>query len=101
MNEVIWKFKIGLGNLVYVRMPIGAKVLSVGMQNTDITVWAEVTPYADLEERMFYVVSTGDRVPDKNKVQFIGTVSEGAFVWHIYVQRVKNSNVELRLLGTP
>jgi hypothetical protein len=77
------------------RMPKGAKVLSVGVQERflngqpvpaweEIVMWAEVNPDAELTKRFFLAVNTGDEYADEPN-RFIGTVTtRGGIVWHVF-----------------
>lgn len=65
-------------------MPTGATVLHVGIQRRIITLWALVDPDANPSIRHFAVVGTGHPAPDADEGRYIGTVSEGPFVWHVF-----------------
>jgi len=68
-------------------MPIGAKILSVQMQDGRIVLWAEVDPDVATEPCVFEVFGTGQQMTDTNR-QYIGTVQDGPMVWHIYRRQV-------------
>lgn len=82
----IWKFVIGKANdVVNVGMPKDAKILSVAMQAGQLCLWALVEPRAELTMRAIRVIGTGwDLADDIKKAAFIGTVLDGAFVWHVF-----------------
>lgn len=85
----IWKFKIDPPEFVVsaVKMPQGAKVLSVGNQGEQIMLWALVDAEAMQEERLFRVIGTGwDIEPDFDATKFVGTVSllGGKLIFHIF-----------------
>lgn len=99
MPCVIWKFRLDPmsrtgtnGLLMYeVKMPVGAIVLSTGMQadevgHEDIYVWAIVDDTSPVERRVFSVFATGHSVLPNDPGKFIGTVmlSGGTFVFHIF-----------------
>ncbi len=66
-------------------MPLGAKILHVGEQNGQITVWADVDPHAGLVLRKIRIVLTGDRVPNGCGVEHhIGTVFIDGYIYHIF-----------------
>jgi hypothetical protein len=71
-------------------MPVGAKILSVQAQHNKPTIWALVDPVADKETRRFFVVGTGWPIdPDRlAKSEFCGSVQIGAFVWHVFEERL-------------
>lgn len=63
--------------------PKDARPISVAMQNDKICMWFECTPDAPKERLYVYSVGTGyGMVPEE--ARFIGTVVDGAYVWHIY-----------------
>jgi hypothetical protein len=64
-----------------VRMPKGATVVQVGIQDGLYCIWAVVDTDVPVEERRFVVVGTGRELND-NMVH-VGTVFENPFVWHI------------------
>lgn len=85
----IWKFPlINPGGSEWVRMPKGAKILCVQVQNNAPYLWAEVHANAEPEERLFSVVGTGwamtERAEDKR--QYVGTfqIHGGELVFHVY-----------------
>ncbi len=80
----VWKFNLWPLALRKIYMPEGAKVLHVGNQHDEITLWALVDPDSDLEERWFLVVGTGHSMPDA-EFDHLGTViTHDKFVWHVF-----------------
>lgn len=73
-------YKYGLGE---VQLPKGAKILTVSHQNGNFVMWAEVDTERVPEHRTFVVFGTGWEMPDV-KMSYVGTIFEGAFVWHVY-----------------
>jgi hypothetical protein len=69
-----------------VRMPEGAEILSVADQRGELCVWALVDPDADLENRMFYIFGTGNPVSETLPWQFVGSVQQSVFVWHVFAE---------------
>jgi len=90
MKEV-WKYPLRLldGQQV-VKMPTGAEVLSVGIQGSTPTIWAEVDPAAKMEPRYFQVHGTGH--PISNGGVFVGTAVGVPFVWHVYEHAIEHKN---------
>ncbi len=96
MSNVVWKFQIVSAYETIpctrsVGFPMGAKILSVGIQQNGIYVWAQVDESA-LEKqgiviRNFEIYGTGQRFADTTayKRTFIGTVFDASGdVFHIY-----------------
>ena len=79
-NKQIWKFEIKEGPI---RMPMGAKILSVQSQRERGMIWAFVDPNAEDEPRQFVVVGTGEPF-DATNMTYIGTYQESPFVWHLF-----------------
>lgn len=57
------------------------KALHVNTQRGKLCLWAEVIPSIG-EKVVIQVLGTGYGVPDN--YEYIGTVMDGNFVWHIY-----------------
>ncbi len=72
-------------------LPVGAIILSVGMQKDKLMLWA-IVEYDDdkrktvpTEERLIRILGTGqDLTPEMEHGKFIGTVFNGPFVWHVF-----------------
>lgn len=63
-------------------MPMGFKVLRVGMQNGTPCLWAEVPMQGPLIRTRFKIYGTGQEISDG--ASYIGGFSEGPFEWHVY-----------------
>lgn len=83
----VHKYTISQGNFK-VRLPLGAKIISVHTQDNVICIWAEVETLASTtEERSFEVFGTGHRMPETQYGQhrtFLGTVFFPELVFHVY-----------------
>lgn len=82
--KTIWKFTLARASLSPVTMPIGAEILHVGVQENDICFWAKVDPKAKTETRLFGIYGTGWDIPNDTESEYVGTVQQGSFVWHIF-----------------
>jgi hypothetical protein len=88
--KTIWKFKIDPTN-PNIEMPLGSRVLSVGVQHSilsnfdEIFIWAEVDPKAAMVTRYFVGTGTGHNVPEP-PCSYCGTVllDDGNIVIHVY-----------------
>lgn len=82
MAKAIWKYKIEARSQFFVEMPMGSRVLHVGLQGGEPYMWCEV----DLEQkrfrRSFIVMPTGVDLPER--CQYEGTWVTPLFVWHLY-----------------
>lgn len=85
----IWKFRIapcGTGQYggFRVQVPYGARLLSVGVQQDNICLWAAVDPGAPPVPHDIYLVGTGYPTKVPRGAQFLGRVDESGFVWHCF-----------------
>lgn len=92
----IYKYSIPVTQQPMVEIPVGAKILAVGVQDNAPVVWAEVDEKAGIDMHVFYLFATGREIPDflAEQIRYIGTfqVNEGAagskvFVGHLYEQK--------------
>ena len=81
--KTVWKYPLVITDRQSVRAPKGALPLTVQLQGGTITLWMEVDPKAPLEDHYFYVVGTGNEVPEKAML-FVGTVQMLPYVWHVF-----------------
>lgn len=79
--KTVYKYHITYDGVL--QLPIGAEILTVGMQDDRITMWALIDSDAELEIRVFAVYGTGWQIQEPN-VKFISTVFDGAYVWHLF-----------------
>lgn len=86
MNEV-WKYRLRIVGGNTIEMPRDATTLTVAMQDGHLTAWALVDPRAEREGRKFIVTGTGIPIELSNGTQYIGTVQDGVFVWHVFEER--------------
>lgn len=65
-----------------IELPIGAEIVTVGLDPVgEFCMWALVDPTAEPENRMFVLVGTGH--PITHDVNYIGSIKDGQFMWHI------------------
>lgn len=85
--HVIWEFPLAITDRQDIRMPIGARILSVGNQEDVLTLWARVDPKAKLVPTTIAIYGTGNPIgtPESDEVH-IGTVQMGPLVWHCYMR---------------
>lgn len=67
-------------------MPVGAKILTVQVQNGIPCMWAMVDPDASTEEVTIRVHGTGHPICDSAKLEYIGTfqIYGGGLVFHVF-----------------
>jgi hypothetical protein len=84
VKQVIFKYVIELIERQVIAMPEGAQVRSVQMQHGQIVMWAQVDPDVPKEDRTFAVVGTGHVEIDPDGMEYVESVQDGSFVWHIF-----------------
>ncbi|TDQ79571.1 DUF7352 domain-containing protein [Sphingobacterium yanglingense] len=84
--KVVWKYELNKRGIVFAKMPLGAEILSIQAQNNVPCIWALVDPEAELTDRAFETLATGEKVEDDNRRKYIGTYQMygGEFVFHCF-----------------
>lgn len=82
--KTIYKYPLGDWEGL-LQLPQRAVILHTDFQNGAIVLWASVDTSNPLEGREFRVVGTGHELPE-NEYQYIGTVKDHNFVWHVFVK---------------
>lgn len=83
----IYKYPLALTGLQRVEMPKDSEILSVQDQRGTICLWAAFPGDGEYRvSREIEIVGTGNPVESFEKIdrKFLGTVQQGAFVWHIF-----------------
>lgn len=88
--HVIYKYPVTITEKPQpLELPRTAKILHVGMQSTQLVLWAEVDPNEPLVRRTVTVIATGQPFPrglgSDNPGDHVGTVFDGPYVWHIFI----------------
>lgn len=85
----IWKWNLQLTDHQIVNLPIGARILSVAMQDNRLALWALCDPLVDMEPRYIHIFGTGNKLPQEiNKYQYLSTfqLENGALVFHAFAE---------------
>ncbi len=87
----IFKYPLEVGWRQRISMPVGAVILSCGVQREQICLWARVDTGAPSEERVFHIYGTGNMADASVECAFIGTVSlqTGTLVLHVFEEPSK------------
>lgn len=81
----VWKFILHGFDEQIIRMPIGAKTLTAQFQGEALCLWALCDPRQEkYENRYFCVTGTGFNVSATTPMEYISTVQNGMFVWHVF-----------------
>lgn len=88
--KTIWKFNLKVDEGAQeIPMPTGAKVLTVALQDSKPTIWAEVDPTGKFVTRRFCIYATGQPIDcSPADREYIGTVQIvgliAALVGHVF-----------------
>lgn len=81
--RTIWKFVLRITDEQSIDMPEGGCPMSVGEQNGNLVLWAEVDASRPTRAFPIRIVGTGN--PFSGEVIHIGTVPmSNGLVWHVY-----------------
>jgi hypothetical protein len=86
---VILKYPLRLTDQQDVVMPVGADIFTAKMQSGTLWLWAIVDEsVTEALTRDIRILGTGNPFPEDLKAwqsrDFIGTVFDGSFVWHVF-----------------
>jgi len=81
--KTIHKYELELADFQQVDMPHGAILMTVIIQHGKLCLWAEVQTCNPMRGRIIEIVGTGNPIASK-QTGYIGTVVDGAFVWHVF-----------------
>ena len=81
-GEVIYKYPLELGTN-HVSLPARAKILTVNCKD-GIHLYAIINRNQETVTRKFLVIGTGTYFVNTKNYEYIGTVEEGIYIWHIF-----------------
>lgn len=86
--STIWKYPLEITDRQTLTMPAGAHLLTVQHQHGHLTLWAEVDPAAEPEDRTIAIVGTGNPMPS-GTTAYLATAQAwvGHLVWHVFEVR--------------
>jgi len=90
MSAVVLKYPLTLTEQQTLAIPHHARILSAQIQREKLCVWALVDPLRrnETESRQVVICGTGHSVDEMVPLSydFIDTVQQGAFVWHVFAE---------------
>ena len=89
MVNTIYKYELSVEKEQRLILPLGSRILSVGVQNNFVVLWAEVDRRQTTPEiYIIYTYGTGHDI-SRQRGKFIGTclMMGGALVWHVYARK--------------
>lgn len=85
----IWKYPIEITDEQTIKMPMGARILTVQMQGPQCCIWALVDPSKPMAERHIRTHGTGHEIPlGITTWAYIGTIQShgGALIFHVFAK---------------
>lgn len=86
MKKSIWKFPLEMADEQVVFLPIGAKFLSVQMQEGTPCIWAEVNTTAVKKGRIIQIFGTGHDTTDAGDYISTFQMCNGRLVFHVFIK---------------
>jgi hypothetical protein len=82
----VYKYIVPLEDAPKIEMPSDAKVLSFGVQNEELFIWAMVETGNLSEWKEFVLLTTGSEAQAASGLEFVGTamLRSGSFVVHLF-----------------
>lgn len=81
----IYKYPLSHGLQQVRPIPVGANIISVQMQDGVPCIWAIVDTTAEVIPVKFQIYGTGQEIPTDCLLKHIGSVQDGEYVWHVFM----------------
>lgn len=81
--KTIWKYHLDITDVQQLIIPLPASLLTVGVQDGNLCVWALVDPDKTLMPVDIYIYGTGNPVRNAPG-KYVGTVQNEGYVWHVF-----------------
>jgi len=83
----IFKYPLQIIDRQILKLPVGARKLSVQNQGGFVCLWALVDPNAEKRPVEIFIYGTGNPIDqDITRQLYIDTVQQGQFVWHVFAE---------------
>lgn len=83
--RTIYKYPLSHGLQQVRHIPVGANIISVQMQNGVPCIWAIVDTTAEVIPVQFQIYGTGQEIPTDCRLKHIGSIQDGQYVWHVFM----------------
>ena len=84
----VFKTTLEIADEQKVELQKGSLIVKVGVQEDIVTLWYICDPEAELVKETFYVIATGQQVPDTFPGQYIDSVQKSnGNVWHVFFKK--------------
>jgi len=87
--KTIWKYELEITDEQEIKVPKGAKFLSVDFQGNSGCLWALVDSRKPKVTRTIAIKGTGNPIDPYEDLSFIGTfqMRKGSLVWHVFEKK--------------
>lgn len=82
---IIYKYQLKTEGIQTIKCSKDAKFLSVQLQAGVITLWVMEDTLREKEEYKIGVIGTGHAFDGNMLKQYLGTVQQSVYVWHIFI----------------
>lgn len=82
--RTIYKYPLQIADEQTIPLAYGAKILCVQSQNDRLCIWVDCESTNSPASRTIEIFGTGHPMSQQFNRCYIGTVQQGAFVWHVY-----------------
>jgi hypothetical protein len=83
--KTIWKYEIDITDAQVIDTKEDAEFLTAQLQGYYPCVWVVVDTEKENKKYVLEVFGTGNPIPDYDR-DYIGTIQERSFVWHVFVR---------------
>lgn len=83
----IFKYQIPIARKIRLDFPVGGKILTFQMQNGIPTIWILIDDEKVSWTHFFSLYPTGEDTEIYSDNEYIGTVIDREFVWHLFHDR--------------
>lgn len=92
MSRAVWKFPIVVGVITTIEVPRIAQIRPAALDPAtgEPAIWVELDPNAERVPRRFRIYGTGHEIEGDGGFPYpihVGSLIQGAFVWHIFEER--------------
>ncbi len=86
MTKRVYRYPVPFDDIVDIKMPIGARLLTIQVQHGEPKLWALVDPDRPVVTRRFRIADTGHPVEDWEATAYVGSFQlySGNFVRHVF-----------------
>jgi hypothetical protein len=84
--NIIYKYKLEPLTVTRIKLPIGYRILTVGIQRDELCLWVLIDKDQKKVAVDFLVIGTGQLMPEDKTpaADFVGTAVSDYFVWHVF-----------------